>query len=108
MNKVIITDSIQFQEVINSLEESYNKIKDLFANQRKNAEEINGTDTWTGTASEVTYGKYKQLTENFEPIEYSLELYIKFLKKTLEDYTLAEKEINRNIDDIAQSLDVNS
>ena len=106
MNKIVITNSAQFQEVINNLEQSYGKIKDLFVNQKKNVEEINSTDTWTGATAEVMYGKYKLLTDNFEQIEYSLDLYIKFLKKTLEDYTLAEKVIDKNIDDLAQSLDV--
>ena len=107
-NQILITNSQQFQEVIDSLEQSYNKLKDLFANQKRNAEEINGTETWTGATAEVMYEKYKKLSENFSPIEYSLEIYIKFLKKTLEDYTLMDKEINKNIDDIAQALDVES
>jgi hypothetical protein len=46
------------------------------------------------------------LSGNFGPILYSLDLYIKFLKKTLEDYTLAEKEIDKNVDGVAQALDV--
>ena len=103
---VVITDSAQFQEVINSLEESFKKIQDLFGNQRKNAEEINETDTWTGATAQAVYAKYIKLSENFGPILYSLDLYIKFLKKTLEDYTLAEKEINMNVDAVAQALDV--
>ena len=38
MNKVVITNSAEFEEVIQSLEKSYGKIKDLFANERKNVE----------------------------------------------------------------------
>ena len=105
-NKIIITDSGQFEEIIQSLEESYNKIKDIFINQRSNAEKINGTETWTGAAAEAMYGKYQQLAENFEPIEFSLELYIKFLKKTLEDYTRLEEEMNKNLDALQEQLDV--
>lgn len=106
MNKVVITDSAQFQEVINSLETSYNKLKDVFANQKKNAEEINSTDTWSGAAAGVMYNKYKLLTDNFSPIENSLEIYIKFLKKTLEDYTRLEQEITRNMEEMASNMDV--
>lgn len=105
-NQVVITNSAQFQEVIDSLEQSYNKLKDLFANQNKNKEHINGTETWTGATAQVMYDKYNQLSQNFGPIEYSLELYIKFLKKTLEDYTLMEQEVDKNIDAVAQELDV--
>ena len=105
-NKILITDSAQFEEVIRALEDSYNKVKDIFQSQKRNAEEINETDTWTGATAEVMYNKYKLLSDNFAPIEYSLDLYIKFLKKTLEDYKRAEEEIERNINDIEQSLDV--
>lgn len=107
-SRIVITDSGQFEEVINSLEDSYNKIKDIFSKEKSNKEEINGTDTWTGSAQEAMYGKYEQLSENFEPIEYSLEVYIKFLRKTLEDYIRVEEEISNNIDQIANELDVNS
>lgn len=106
--KIEITDTEQFEEVINSFEKSFHTIKDLFGNQKNNAEKINGTDVWTGATAEVMYKKYKLLSDNFGPIEYSLELYIKFLKKTLEDYKRITQEIERNIDDMAQSLDVES
>lgn len=106
MNKVVITNSEEFEQIIMSLENSYNKIKDLFQNQKRNVEEINSTDTWTGATAEVVYNKYKLLTSNFNPIEYSLEIYIKFLRKTLEDYKRAEEEIDKNINDIQESFDV--
>ena len=105
-NLVEITDTNQFEEIINSFESSYNKIKDLFANQKQNAEKINATDVWTGATAEVMYNKYKLLSDNFGPIEFSLEVYIKFLKKTLEDYKRITQEIDRNINDISESLDV--
>ena len=107
-NSIVITDSGQFEEVINSLEDSYNKLVDIFANEKNNKEEINETDTWTGTASQAMYGKYQASSENFTPIEYSLSVYIKFLKKTLEDYKRVEEEISTNIDMISEQLDVNS
>ena len=107
-NSIVITDSGQFEEVINSLEDSYNKLVDIFANEKNKKEEINETDTWTGNASQAMYGKYQALSENFTPIEYSLSVYIKFLKKTLEDYKRVEEEISTNIDMISEQLDVNS
>lgn len=108
MNGIVITDSGRFEQVITSFEESFNKVKDIFANEKRNAEEINETDTWSGGAAKVMYDKYKKLSDNFQPIEYSLELYIKFLKKTLEDYRRIEEEINKNMEDFSESLNVNS
>ena len=85
-NGIVITNSGEFQEVIDSFEESVKKIHDIFANVVKNSKEINGEkDTWGGKAQSVFYNKYEELMKNFEPIEYSLDLYVRFLKKTLEE-----------------------
>ena len=85
-NQVTITNTEEFKEVISSLEHSFNKIIEAGRNQIKNANRINETDTWSGKTAKVMYEKYKMLNDNYSHIEYSLELYIKFLKKSLEDY----------------------
>ena len=108
MNNITITDSAQFEEVINSLEISYNVIKEILKKEIDNKERINKTDAWSGPAQEAMYDKYVKLSNNFEPIDYSLKLYIVFLKKTLEDYKRIEEEINKNIDILQDNLDVNS
>ena len=77
-------------------------------NRVKNAKEINGTDTWNGNGQVALYNKYVELIKNFSPIEYSLDLYIKFLRKTLEDYRRLEEELENNMQDFASELNVNS
>lgn len=105
---LLITSQEEFQSVIVSLENSVKKIQDIFAREEKNSMEIDGTNTWTGKAQNTFHSKYIELIENFAPIEYSLDLYVKFLKKTLEDYMLLIKEMNQNIDEAAMAMDVNS
>ncbi len=108
MNNIRITNFGEFQNVINSLEISVKKIHDIFASEVKNSKEIDGTDTWNGNAQKALHTKYVELMKNFPPIEYSLDLYVKFLKKTLEDYTRLVQELDRNTNEMANSLDVNS
>ncbi len=107
-SNIVITDSAKFEEVIASLEESYKKVKEIFEKQNKNKEEINETDIWSGYGAKAMYSKYNDLSKNFAPIDYSLQVYIKFLKKTLEDYTRLVQELDRNTNEMANSLDVNS
>ena len=107
-NNIVITDSEQFEEVIRSLEASYNKIKEIFISESNNKEYINSTDIWTGTAQEAMYEKYNLLSNNFYPIENSLDIYIRFLKKTIEDYKRYESEISNNIDKLENEFNVNS
>ena len=105
---ILITSYEQFEQVIQTIEGSYNKIKDIFSKEKNNKEVINKTEVWTGKAQEAMYDKYAMLAENFEPITYSLNVYIKFLKKTLEDYKKADQAISDNINKIAENLNVNS
>ena len=107
-NGIVITDSALFQEVIDSLEGSKKRLTDAFLRQTNNVERINETDAWTGITARKMYEKYNELNNNYASIEYSLELFIKFLKKTLEDYTRIEEELGKNMENIASSLDVNS
>ena len=107
-DRIVITDSAQFEAVISEIEKSYKIIQDVFSNEKKNSKEIDATDTWNGSAQAVMYEKYTELMENFGPIEYSLDLYIKFLKKTLEDYRRLEEELEKNMQDFASELDVNN
>ena len=101
-----IVSFAEFSEAIDELTEEYIKLKDIFRNQKKNAEKINETDTWTGEAQRAMYAKYMELNSNYDPIEYSLEVFIKFLIKTRDDYTLISKAIEKNIEDFAETLDV--
>lgn len=108
MNKIVITNSTQFEEVINTFEQVLTRVKDIFENEKKNAEEINGTSTWTCMTQEVIYSKYKLLSNNFAPIEESLQLYINFMKKTLEDYKAIEAHIEKSAEASSVQLNVNS
>lgn len=108
MNKIVITDSAQFEEVIQNFEKSLTRIKDIFANENKNIEEINATSTWTSKTQEVIYNKHKMLGKNFAPIEESIQLYINFMRKTLDDYKNFEEQINKNAEASSDQLSVNS
>jgi len=108
MNRIVITDSTQFEEVINTFEQVLPRIKDIFANEVRNAEEINETSTWSGDTQKVIYSKFKMLSNNFNPIEESLQLYINFMKKTLSDYKSIEAHIDKSAIENSIELDVNS
>ena len=108
MNQVVITSYTEFQDVINSLENSKNNLSDLFDRERENVEKINETDTWSGSSATSFYNKYVALNNNYDNICNSLDIYIRFLKKTLNDYMKMEAAINNNIEAVANSLDVNS
>ena len=105
---ISITDENAYREVIAAFENSLRNIIDVSISEEKNAERINNTDVWSGASAQAMYEKYKALNDNYPGITYSINLYIKFMKKTLEDYTRLVAELGRNIDDMATNLDVNS
>ncbi len=108
MNHIVIEDSNEFENIIKKFEISYKKIKETFAKEKGNIESINSTDVWSGETQKVIYNKHHELQKNFEPIEEALNLYIEFMKKTLDDYKAFETKTNENILQNEQELDVNS
>jgi hypothetical protein len=108
MNKVIITDSNAFENVIQVFESTLPEFKRIFQSEKTITKEIDSTPTWTGEAQRALYGKYKELEANFAPIEESMEIYIKFLKKTIEDYKKLDQELSAKANEFSEQLDVNS
>ena len=106
--RIVITDSSRFEEIINLLEASQNRIKEIVDKEYKNVEMIDETEVWSGACARSMYSKYKELNSNYDLLEYSLDIYIRFLRKTLEDYRRIEEEISGNIDNLATELDVHS
>ncbi len=102
-----ITSYEEFEDVINEFQKVANNIHDIFEHVKTNDEHLNDGSTMQGKAAERTYARCRELSENYEPIEYSLNLYINFLKKTLEDYKLMDEAIDKNAADFAEALDVN-
>ena len=110
MNKVVIKDSAKFREVIENIEAVFPRIQDAFQSENRNSESMNGEgETWKGQSQEKLYEKYQELAKNFTPIEETIALYIRFLKKTLEDYEALEQQTNNMIEEYANNqMDVNS
>lgn len=102
-----ITSYEEFEDIINSFQEVANNIHDIFDHVRTNDEHLNDGSTIQGKTAEHTYARCKELAANYEPIDYSLNLYINFLRKTLEDYKLLDEAIDKNAEDFGQALDVN-
>ena len=107
-NEIVeITSYEEFEDVIKSLQDVTNNIHDIFEHRRTCDEHLIDGSTMQGKTAERTYARCKELEENYGPIEYSLNLYINFLKKTLEDYKLLDQAIDKNAEEFAQALDVN-
>ena len=110
MNKgmLIITSEDEFNSIINEFENSCNNIRNIIENEKNNCNKLNGTTVWQGKAGTSFYEKYSLLNSNYDQIDYSLEIYTDFLKKTLEDYRLSVEEEQKNIKAMAERLTVNS
>ncbi len=108
MNRIVITDTNKFEEVIQVFEQTLPNIKNHFESERRISNEYNATKTWTGKSQEALYKKYTELERNFNPIVESIEIYIRFLKKTLEDYKKLEQQLNQKAEDFSEQLNVNS
>ena len=106
MNRIEITDNAQFRAIIGEMKESAKKISDIFDRETNDYEKINATDTWRGRSQAATYNQLKKLSLNYDPIRYSLALYIRFLEKTIDDYERIDAEIKNNAEEFNEELKV--
>ena len=107
MSKIIITDSNMFEKIIDELENIIPDFESVFANQNKNFNMIDGTDTYRGECQEVLSQKYNDFKKNYDSIDETLINYVKYLKITLENYRNYEREINKSIDLNENGLNIN-
>ena len=107
-NQIIISDTFEFQRLIDILNSSLDRINDLFEKEKLEMENINATDIWTGEVQKRTYDKYQQLSKSYDSVSESLGIYIKFLQNTVDQYINAEETIDRNIETNSDNIDVNS
>lgn len=108
MGVTSVIDTEKVNSVISELESILKKLINTVDGQDKNLLDVGETPTWTGKSASVLREKYDQLSKNFPMVVYSLELYIRFLKKTVQDYELMNKAQSENIDEMKENLDVNA
>lgn len=107
MHDIVITNSDEFEKIINDLEKISIEIDDSFKTQDKNFSLIDDTDVYSGDCQRAISNKYKETRKNYVKIEEAIANYIKFLKITLENYKSLEQTINKNMENNSDNLDVN-
>ncbi len=108
MDNIVITNSNEFENVIREFEESFKNIKEIFENENQSMETINETKIWTGEIQKSVTAKYNELKNNYGQVEESLQTFINFMNKTLDDYRRLEQTVDTNVNDMASNLNVNS
>ena len=106
-SSIIITNSLEFEQIIANLKESLKRIKDSFDNETNFMKKIDNTDIWTGEVQNKVYLKYKKISNCYVPVIESLSLYIRFLENVINDYKKAETSINQSIENNLENIDVN-
>ena len=106
MNTITITNSNEFEKIIEKIETSRRNILEIFSEDSNNIENIHETDIWTGKAQDALYRKYKELERNFSPIDETLQIYVAFLKNTLESYKEFEEKTIKDTDINSNNLDI--
>ncbi len=106
--EIVITDKQKFIEIVQRMEATLYKLSTTLERDMKNIRRIDSTEVWTGKSQAALCEKYSLLEKNFGPIQNSLSVYIRFLKKVLTDYVALEQRIDRRAEEQSAELDVNS
>ncbi len=105
---IVINDSDKFEKIISNIEASKANIEEIFKETTGNMERINDTDSWKGLAQKRFSEKYNTLSNNYEPISNSLNIYINFMKQTIADYKEFEEQAMKDVEKNSTELNVNS
>ena len=105
-NRIVITNSSEFEQVISVFESTLSDIKKSFENELKITAAIDDNEIWKGEANKAFTKKYGELAKNFQVIEDSIEVYIKFLKKALQDYEEMDKKISSAAEKVTDRLNI--
>lgn len=108
MNRIEISDPVKFEEIINRLEAAVPSMRNTFQSQMKTQVDMSGNAVWKGKAQEALHEKHEMLSKNFEPAVEGVEIYIRFLRKTLEDYKALDKQLEAKAEESSNQLNVNS
>ena len=58
---------------------------------------------WAGDAGNVTVNRFNNVAKSFEEIFKDLELYVKFILESVEDYTILDADLKQAVDDNIRS-----
>jgi len=109
MSTISITNSVEFDDVVLKLNDSLNRIRDIFNEDgRTMADLLDDPRTWSGKAKNKTEEKYREFASYYPSITESLENFIVFLANTSESYKALEQSIDRSAEENASNLTVNS
>lgn len=103
--KIISED---FQKMIESLEKKRNEVDEMFKDIDKNLKIFDGSsNVWKSVVQEQVYNNYKVMSQEYPKIIEQLDLYIKFLQTTLDNYEKEEKYVGSVVDNEKSNLEVN-
>ena len=105
---LIVLNPDGLDKEINEFEKSKEKIRQIFDRQKKNMLMLDNGHSWVGKSGEAMFKKQQSFQRNFDPIIEALDVFIKYMKDSLEEYRKAEKETMKSLEINSESLDVNS
>lgn len=107
MSVTVINSNLLEQE-IREFEKSKRNIDEIFRRERNNLSVMNNGHTWVGKTQETMCNAQYRFQNNFDPILEALDVYIRYLKDTLQDFKRFEEQRQRDLQNNETSMDVNS
>ena len=101
-------NTVALEREIQEFETALSNIKVIFERERRNVREMNNGHMWVGKTQEIMYRKQIAFQNNFGPVEEALEVFINFMKKSVEDYKRFEATRIKDQEENTSDLDVNS
>ncbi len=100
-------NSVAIKEIADNMQNTKDRIKDIFDNIDELMMNVNDNDNWKGNTNEAFINRYKELKEYFPKIIEGINTYGIFLDNVSTNYEYKENDIKNNIENNDINLDVN-
>lgn len=108
MSKIVITSTEEFDEITLKLNDSLNRIREIFDEDKRTMDDIlTNPSVWSGRARNKTDEKFQEFSSYYPSITESLENFVRFLAETSEKYKAFEASVDRSIENNEVNLNVN-
>lgn len=108
MSRIVITNSNQFESIIEKFEEGITNLEIAFEKQNENFDLIESKEIWKGDLQEAVSDKYNELSDKYDTIISSLRTFSDFMSESLSSYKEFERKTNSAQEENSAELDVNS
>ena len=97
-------NKFEFEMINTRFKGKVDELKVILGKLNRNVDSITNSNNWSGDSSATFKAKYKEISDNYETIESTLDGIVSLLNQSLKDYISAEIKTSASADNNSTEL----